>query len=80
MKTYDVTITIYLGNQAIQQMHMTSIQPMIEAQFMAYVQEVASQKQPMRVVMTRDEVIWDKFEQKQKVIPCSMEFQNYEGE
>lgn len=75
---FDVTFTIYVGNQPIQKMQMRSIRPFLEAQFMSIVQQIASQKQPMKVVMSREEVIWDQFEQKHKVLPYTVEFQNYQ--
>ena len=64
MQTFDVMFTVYLGEQPIRRWLQT-------------VQQIASQSQPMKVVVSRDEVIWDQFEQKQKIIPCTMEFQNY---
>lgn len=76
---YDVTITVYLGEQPIKKLSMTAPRPVLEAQFMNFVQQIASQKQPMRVVMERTEVIWDQFEQKHKELPLSVEFQNYES-
>lgn len=75
---FDVTFTIYVGNQPIQKMQMRSIRPFLEAQFMSIVQQIASQKQPMKVVMSREEVIWDQFEQKNKILPYTVEFQNYQ--
>ena len=75
--TYDVIFTIYLGNQVIEQWRMQAPRPFIEAQFIQIVQQIASQKQPMKVVVSREEVIWDQFEQKHKVLPITMEFQNY---
>lgn len=77
-ETFEVTYTIYLGNQPIKRFIMSGPRPMLEAQFMAFVREIASQKQPMKVIMSREEVIWDQFEQKQKVLPLSVEFQNYQ--
>lgn len=75
--TFDVIFTIYLGNQVIEQWRMRAPRPFIEAQFIQIVQQIASQKQPMKVVVSREEVIWDQFEQKHKVLPITMEFQNY---
>lgn len=75
--TFDVIFTIYLGNQVIEQWRMQAPRPFIEAQFIQTVQQIASQKQPMKVVVSREEVIWDQFEQKHKVLPITMEFQNY---
>ena len=77
MQTFDVIFTVYLGEQPIRQWQMVAPQEFIIMKFLQTVQQIASQSQPMKVVVSRDEVIWDQFEQKQKVIPCTMEFQNY---
>lgn len=77
-ETFDVTYTIYLGNQPIKRIMMSGPRQMLEAQFMSFVQEITAQNQPMKVVMSREEIIWDQFEQKQKVLPLTVEFQNYQ--
>ena len=77
MQTFDVIFTVYLGEQPIRQWQMVAPQEFIIMKFLQTVQQIASQSQPMKVVVSRDEVIWDQFEKKQKVIPCTMEFQNY---
>lgn len=77
MQTFDVMFTVYLGEQPIRQWQMVAPQEFIIMKFLQTVQQIASQNQPMKVVVSRDEVIWDQFEQKQKIIPCTMEFQNY---
>lgn len=73
MQTFDVIFTVYLGEQPIRRWQMVAPQEFIIMKFLQTVQQIASQSQPMKVV----EVIWDQFEQKQKIIPCTMEFQNY---
>lgn len=77
MQTFDVIFTVYLGEQPIRLWQMVAPQEFIIMKFLQTVQQIASQSQPMKVVVSRDEVIWDQFEQKQKIIPCTMEFQNY---
>lgn len=77
MQTFDVMFTVYLDEQPIRRWQMMAPQEFIIIKFLQTVQQIASQNQPMKVVVSRDEVIWDPFEQKQKVIPCTMEFQNY---
>lgn len=67
---FDVTFSIYLDNQIIRQWRMQAPRPFIEIKFIQTVQQIASQSQPMKV-------IWDQFEQKHKVLPVTMEFQNY---
>lgn len=70
---FDVTFSIYSDNQIIQQWRMQAPRPFIEIKFIQTVQQIASQS----VIVSREEVIWDQFEQKHKVLPVTMEFQNY---
>lgn len=74
---FDVTFTIYVNNQIVQQFRTVSPRSMIELRFIALVQELASQNQPAKVVLSREEVIWDQFEQRHKNLPTIVEFQNY---
>lgn len=73
MQIFDVMFTVYLGEQPIRRQQMVAPQEFIIMKFL----QTVSQSQPMKVIVSRDEVIWDQFEQKQKIIPCTMEFQNY---
>lgn len=76
-QTFDVMFTVYFGEQPIRRWQMVAPQEFIIMKFLQTVQQIVSQSQPMKVIVSRDEVIWDQFEQKQKIIPCTMEFQNY---
>lgn len=78
-ETFEVIFTVYLGNKPIEKFSMAGPRPMLEAQFMSFVQQIVNQKQPMRVVMERTETIWDQFEQEWREPPLSVEFQNYES-
>lgn len=69
MQTFDVMFTVYLGEQPIRRWQMVAPQEFIIMKFLQTVQQIISQSQPMKVIVSRDEVIWDQFEQKQKIIP-----------
>ena len=73
---FDVTFSIYSDNQIIRQWRMQAPRPFIEIKFIQTVQQIASQSQPMKVIVSREE-FGDQFEQKHKVLPVTMEFQNY---
>lgn len=75
---FSVTFTIYLREKVINTFAMDAPRPFLEIQFINLMQEIISQKEPMKVVMSREEIIWDKFEQKNKVLPITMEFYNYQ--
>jgi hypothetical protein len=54
---FDVTFSIYLDNQIIRQWRMQAPRPFIEIKFIQTVQQIASQSQPMKVIVSREEVI-----------------------
>lgn len=77
-KFFSITITVYVGGRAVKTFRLEALQFIIELQFIGIMQEILSQEKPMKVVMSRDEIIWDKFEQKINVLPITMEFCNYQ--
>ena len=74
----EVVFELKLGNQTIERQKIQAPQQMLIAMFMNYVQQIAGQKSPMYLCMSGKEVIWDNFEQKEKIIPKSVEFWNYD--
>lgn len=73
---FDVTIAIYLGDTLIQSQGRSAPEIFLRAELENLIKQVAHDSRPLRVKISRDEVIWDQFEQRQKVIPCSIEFKN----
>lgn len=50
--------------------------------FLNYVQQCAAHHEPMHLRMSGQDIIWDEFEQRQKVLPKRIDYwnYNYEGE
>lgn len=50
--------------------------------FMNYVEQMVGRREPMHLRMSGQEVIWDEFEGRQKVLPKRIDYwnYNYEGE
>lgn len=75
-----VVLEQYIGNACVQRQKL-SMQPIfLKAQFKQMINQIAKQKQPMKVKMIRFEEIWDEFEKKRKVIENFIEIQNWRDE
>ena len=75
-----VVLEQYIGNACVQRQKL-SMQPIfLKAQFKQMINQIAKQKQPMKIKMIRFEEIWDEFEKKRKVIENFIEFQNWRDE
>lgn len=75
-ETYDVIIEVYLGNQLIQKQSLNAPEEILKAQFLGLMQQIAQENRPMRVKMILYDIIWDKYEKKQKEIENYVEFRN----
>lgn len=75
-----VVLEQYIGNACVQRQKL-SMQPIfLKAQFKQMINQIAKQKQPMKVKMIRFEEIWDEFEKRRKTIENFIEFQNWRDE
>lgn len=73
-------LEIFIGNQRVQS-QKAELSPLIaQQQFIQLCQKAKKIGQPMTVKMSKDEKIWDNFENKEKVLPCWIEFCSYDKE
>lgn len=72
-----VIFEVYIGNQLVEQRQMSGPPQMLQAQFMQMVQQAASQKQPMKIRMVKQDIIFDKFENCPKTLNNYIEFKNW---
>ena len=79
MGIHEATIEIYLGDKLIQRQSMQAPQMFLKSQFMNLVEQIAKDDRPMRVKMIVPDVIWDRFEQKNKILNNYVEFNNKGG-
>lgn len=75
-----VVLEQYVGNTCVQRQKLTMPPQFLEFQFKQMMNQIAKQKQPMKIKMIRFEEIWDEFEKKRKVIENFIEFQNWRDE
>lgn len=75
-ETYEVTFEIYIENKLVKKQTIEAPRAMIETSFIQTVNQIARDKRPMKIRMSRPEVIWDDFENKQKVLENVVVFGN----
>ena len=82
MNIEQVIYEIWLGNELIHREQVRAPEDMLKMMFLNYVQQMAGRREPMHLRMSGQDIIWDEFEQKQKVIPKRIDYwnYNYEGE
>ena len=82
MNIEQVIYEIWLGNELIHREQVRAPEDMLTMMFLNYVQQMAGRSEPMHLRMSGQEVIWDEFEQRQKVLPKRIDYwnYNYEGE
>lgn len=73
---HKVIFEAYLEDRLINRQTMQAPKEMIMANFIQLVQQAGNDKRPMKIKMIRPEVIWDNFENKQKVLSNEVEFSN----
>lgn len=76
IEMYSVILEVYIGNQLVKRQQMQAPKEMLMATYMSYVQQIADDSRPMKVKMSRQEYIWDRFENKEKALTCEIEFRN----
>lgn len=72
----EVDFEIYVGNALIQKQKLQAPKEILMANFVQTVNQIGSDKRPMKIKMLRPETIWDSFENKEKVLNNEIEFSN----
>ena len=67
-ETYKVIIEVYIEDKLIQQQAIEAPKEILMVNFMQLVEQIKNDNRPMKIRMTREEVVWDKFENKQKIL------------
>lgn len=67
-ETYQVTFELYVEDKLVNKQTMQAPKEMLMANFLQIVQQIQYDKRPIKLKMSRLEVIWDNFEQKQKTL------------
>ena len=75
-----VTLEQYIGNALVHSQQLSAPPEILQAQFMQFVQQVASQSQPIKIRMVRYEDVWNQIDNKWKKLELDVEFQNWEDD
>ena len=65
---YEVTFEIYIEDKLVQKQMMQAPKQILMANFMQTAQQIKNDKRPMKIKMIVPDVIWDNFENKEKVL------------
>ena len=71
---YEVTFEIYIEDKLVNKQTMQAPKEMLMVNFIQMVDKIAQDRRPMKIKMSRPEVIWDRFENKQKVLENKVVF------
>ena len=75
-ETYKVTFEVYIEDKLTNKQTMEAPKEMLMMNFLQTVEQVQNDKRPLKIRMSRPEVIWDNFENKQKVLNNEVVFSN----
>ena len=74
--TYEVTFEIYVEDKLNNRQTMQAPKQIITANFLQTAQQIQKEKRPIKFKMIRQEVIWDEFDKRQRVLDNSIEYKN----
>lgn len=75
-ETYEVIFEIYIEDKIVNRQTMQAPQEMLIANFIQTVNQIARDKRPMKIRMTRPEIYWDNFTNQQRVLENEVVFSN----
>lgn len=73
---YEVDIETYIEDKMVNKQTIQAPQQIIIANFLQLMNQIKNDKRPLKVRMTRPEIIWNNFENKQKVLTNEISFSN----
>ncbi len=73
----DAMVEQYIGNELVNSQRIQAPMQMLQMQFMQLVQQIARQKQPMKVKLIVPYQVWSQYDKEMKVLNNYIEFQNW---
>lgn len=71
-----MTYEIYIGDQLVNRETIQAPFMIHKSQYLNLIQQVANDNRPMKFKIIKQEIIYDEFEQKQKILNNYIEFSN----
>lgn len=75
-ESYDVVFEVYIEDKLTNRQQMQAPKEMLIANFLQTAKQIQNDKRPIKIKMVKPEVIWDSFEQRQKVLNNEIELSN----
>lgn len=73
---HEVIIEVYIEDKLTSRRQMKAPKEMLIANFIQTAKQMANDQRPIKFKMIRPELIWDEFEQKQKILNNEIELDN----
>ena len=73
---HEVTFEVYIEDKLTNRQQMQAPKEMLMANFLQTAKQIQNDKRPIKIKMIKPVVIWDSFEQKQKVLNNEIELSN----
>ena len=73
---HEVIFEVYVEDKLTNRQQMQAPKQMLIANFIETAKRIKNDKRPIKIKMIKPEVIWDTFEQKQKVLNNEIELSN----
>lgn len=67
-ETHEVTIEVYIEDKLTNRQQMQAPKEILIANFLQTAKQIQADRRPIKLKMIRPEEIWDKFEQKRRVL------------
>lgn len=75
-ETHEVIFEVYIENKLTNRQQMQAPKEMLIANFLQTVKQIQADRRPIKIKMIRPEEIWDKFEQRRRIINNEIELSN----
>lgn len=75
-ETYEVTFEIYIEDRLANKQTMQAPKEILMANFIQTMQQISEDARPIKIKMSRPEIIWDRYENKEKVLENAVIFSN----
>ena len=67
-ETYEVAFEVYIEDKLVKKQIMQAPKEMLMVNFLQMAEQIKNDQRPMKIKILRQDVIWDNFENKQKVL------------
>ena len=76
LEMHNVIFEVYIEDKLTNRQQMQAPKEMLIANFLQTAKQIQNDQRPIKIKMIKPEVIWDNFEQKQKILNNEIELSN----